>query len=66
MSEDELKLTRRRFLQHSAMATAMSAGAYSIAMKTDALARADDGLPNAGTKSSREEGMEPYLYRDEP
>ena len=66
MSEDELKLTRRLFLQHSAMATAMSAGAYSIAMKTDALARADDGLPNMDIKTSDEEGLIPYLYRDEP
>ena len=45
MSEDELKLTRRLFLQHSATATAISAGACSIVMKTDALARADDPLP---------------------
>ena len=66
MSEDELKLTRRLFLQHSATATAMSAAAYSIAMKTDALARADDGLPNTDTMTSREEGLVPYLYRDEP
>jgi len=66
MSEDELKLTRRRFLQHSAMATATSAGACGIVLKTDALARADDGLPNTGTMSSREEGLVPYLYRDEP
>lgn len=39
MSDDESKLTRRLFMQHSAMATAMTAGMYSIAMKTDALAQ---------------------------
>ena len=64
MSEDELKLTRRLFLQHSAVATAMSAAAYSIAMKTDALARADDGLPNNTTKSWPPEEMLPYLYHE--
>ena len=40
MSDDELKLTRRLFLQQSAVATTMTAGLYSIAMKTDALAQA--------------------------
>jgi len=65
MSEDELKLTRRLFLRHSAMAAAMSAGAFSIAMKTDALARADDGLPNS-TMSWPPDEILPYLYRDEP
>lgn len=63
MSEDELKLTRRLFLQHSAVATAMSAGAYSIALKTDALARADDGLPNT-TKSWPPDEILPYLYHE--
>ena len=63
MSEDELKLTRRRFLQHSAMATAMSAGAYGIALKTDALARADEGLPNT-TMSWPPDEILPYLYHE--
>lgn len=66
MSEDELKLTRRLFLQQSGVATAISAGACGIALKTDALARADDGLPNTDTMTWREEGLIPYLYRDEP
>lgn len=39
MSDEELKVNRRLFLQHSAMATAMSGALYSVAMKTDALAQ---------------------------
>lgn len=37
--EDELKITRRLFLQHAATATAVSATLYSVAMKTDAIAQ---------------------------
>ena len=64
MSEDELKVTRRRFLQHSAMASAASAAAYSIALKTDALARADEGLPVAVL--SEPDGTLPYEYTEGP
>ncbi len=64
MSEDELELTRRLFLQHSATATAISAAACSIALKTDALARADDQLPmNAASWPSE---ILPYEYQEEP
>lgn len=38
--DDELKFTRRLFLQHAATATAVSATLYSVAMKTDAIAQA--------------------------
>jgi hypothetical protein len=62
MSEDELKVTRRLFLRHSAMATAMSATWYSIAMKTDAVARAADELP--GTPMSMSDAILPYVYHE--
>jgi hypothetical protein len=59
MSDDELKLTRRLFLQHSAMATAMTAGMYSIAMKTDALAQQGQLQPNFLA-----DGPSPYPYME--
>lgn len=34
--DDDLRVTRRLFLKHSALATASGAAMYSIAMKTDA------------------------------
>ena len=43
MSEDDLKVTRRLFLQHSATAGTAVAW-YSIAMKTDALDTIADNL----------------------
>jgi hypothetical protein len=46
------------------MATAMSAGACSIALKTDALARADDVRPRALTVGG--ENNIPYVYIEEP
>ena len=64
MFEEELKQTRRAFLQHSAMVSAASASAYSIALKTDALARADDGLPTALQSTS--DGILPYVYTEGP
>lgn len=57
MSEDDLKLNRRLFLQHSATASAATAW-YSIAMKTDALAGAEQKVGSAKT----EEGLLPYSY----
>jgi len=64
MSEDELKLTRRLFLEHTAMATAMSGAVYSIALKTDAQAQADDGLPMTAALS--DEDILPYVYFEGP
>ena len=61
MSDEEYKLTRRRFLQHSAMASAMTAGYYSIAMKTDALAQQTPQPENL-----RGDNPVPYNYSDEP
>lgn len=61
MSDDEYQLTRRKFLQHSAMASATAAGYYSIAMKTDALA-ANVPQPEA----LRGEKLSPYPYTDPP
>ena len=45
MADDELKLTRRFFLQQTSMSTALAGGLYSIAMKTDALAQAPPAQP---------------------
>jgi hypothetical protein len=59
MSDDELKLTRRLFLQHTAMATAMTAGMYSIALKTDALAQQQLTSPKFFA-----DGPSPYPYMD--
>lgn len=60
MSDDELKLTRRLFLQQSAMISATTAGYYSIAMKTDALAQ----QPPLGFRGP--EDISPYPYSDPP
>jgi hypothetical protein len=62
MSDEEYQLTRRLFLQQSAMASAVTAGFYSIAMKTDALAQDVDALrvPLRGDNPS------PYMYFDGP
>jgi len=57
MSEDDSKLNRRRFLQHSATASAATAW-YSIAMKTDAMAK-DAEMAVSGEKS---DGILPYSY----
>ncbi len=57
-SDDELKLTRRLFLQHAASATAVSATVYSVAMKTDAIAQ--DRSTQFGARGTGD-GM-PYPY----
>lgn len=53
--DDDLRVTRRLFLKHSALATASGAAMYSIALKTDAAAaqplqpariRGEDDLDN--------------------
>ncbi len=59
MSDEELKLTRRLFLQHAAMATAMTGAVSSIALKTDALAQP---TPSALTG----DGPSTYPYLDPP
>ena len=61
MSEDELKLNRRLFLQHSATASAATAW-YSVAMKTDALAGAEE----RSISTSRSDGILPYSYHEGP
>lgn len=61
MSEDELKLTRRLFLQHSATAGAATAW-YSVAMKTDALAGAEEQT----VSSVKNDGILPYAYHEGP
>jgi hypothetical protein len=60
MSEDELKLNRRLFLQHSATAGAAAAW-YSVALKTDALA---DTVQMA-LISTTNDGILPYVYHEE-
>lgn len=61
MSEDETKLTRRLFLQHSATASAATVW-YSVAMKTDALARAEEKM----VSSVKNDGILPYSYFEGP
>lgn len=60
MTDDELKYTRRLFLQHAAVATAMSASFHSIAMKTDAIAQTPQLIALNG---GRGDGM-PYPYHE--
>jgi hypothetical protein len=62
MSDEELKLTRRLFMQHAAMASAMAGGLHSIALKTDALA---DAQPS-GPLDFRADGPSPYPYMEPP
>ncbi len=63
MTDDELKVTRRSFLEQSAGATAMSAAWYSIAMKTDALAQAPGNDPVRALTTGP--GPSPYAYDEE-
>lgn len=58
LPDDELRLNRRLFLQHSAAAAATTAAFYSIALKTDALSRAS-AVEKVG--GGRGDGM-PYPY----
>jgi len=64
MSEDEQKVTRRLFLRHSAMVSAMSAAAYGIALKTDAMAQAEQQQPE--TLKDDLEDILPYVYTEFP
>jgi hypothetical protein len=59
MSDEELKITRRLFLQHAAVVSAMSAGIAGIALKTDAVARAEEDKPEALQAG----GPSPYPYQ---
>ncbi len=58
-SENDLKLTRRLFLQHSATAGAATAW-YSVAMKTDALAGAEE----RSLSTTWSDGILPYSYHE--
>lgn len=60
MSDEELKLTRRLFMQQAAIASAMAGGLHSIAMKTDALANAEKIEP----LEIRADHPSPYPYMD--
>ena len=60
MSDDELKLNRRVFLQHSAVVSVTAAGICGIAIKTDALADA----AQADRKTVISDGPSPYPYLD--
>lgn len=63
-SDEELRMNRRLFLRHSATATAMSAVWCSVALKTDALARAQYDQAQS-LRSGFGSGM-PYPYFDPP
>ncbi len=56
------KLTRRLFLEQSAMATAMFGACYSVAMKTDAVAQAQQTQALAFLTPG---GPSSYAYDDE-
>ena len=58
MSDDERKLNRRVFLQHSAIVSAATAGLCGIALKTDALVQA----AQEQVKAIRTDGPSPYPY----
>jgi hypothetical protein len=60
MSDEELRVTRRRFLRHSAVAAAAAGGLPSIALKTDALAEA----PPQGVRPFGTDDSFPYPYAD--
>lgn len=62
MSDRERKLTRRRFLQHSAMGTAVSATAAGILLRSDAQSRAQQA-ELSGTRTPG--NPSPYAYDDE-
>lgn len=57
-TEDELQLNRRKFLQFAATASAATAEAFGIAMKTDALAQV---IEPRSVRHNGDEGM-PYPY----
>jgi hypothetical protein len=61
MSEEELKLTRRLFLQHTAVAAAMGTATAGISLKTDALAQ-EQAVFDA--KSSPQDIL-PYAYHED-
>jgi hypothetical protein len=60
MRERESRLSRRDFVKISAVGTAMSAGWYSIAMKTDAMDAADEVAPVTEFRS--DDPTLPYTY----
>jgi hypothetical protein len=55
-ADDDLKLTRRRFMQYAAATSAATAGVAAIAMKTDAvdqqrpLVLTSNGIPGDGER----------------
>ncbi|MFG0334068.1 MAG: twin-arginine translocation signal domain-containing protein, partial [Maioricimonas sp. JB049] len=62
MSDQQRKLTRRRFLQHSAMGTVMSAAAAGIVHRTDA----QTSSKKSGLVTPLSPGdPSPYAYHDE-
>lgn len=62
MSDEEIKLTRRVFLQHSAIVSASTAALCGIALKTDAMTKAAQDLRSA----LRTDGPSPYPYMEIP
>jgi hypothetical protein len=61
MSDDELRLNRRRFLQQTAVATVAGGACYSIAMKTDAIAQQQSAdIRDLGGENI----VIPYLYNE--
>jgi hypothetical protein len=61
MSEDQSKVTRRKFLQYTALTTAMTGAWYSTTMKTDAQSKVPIA-PKAFAGPENNPG--PYTYSD--
>ncbi|MHB8900060.1 MAG: hypothetical protein ACYC6Y_15030 [Thermoguttaceae bacterium] len=61
MTDDELKLNRRLFLEYSA-AAGTAAAWCGVALKTDALAEAGE----IGPAAVRNDGILPYVYHEDP
>uniref|UniRef100_A0A7C2JY14 Twin-arginine translocation signal domain-containing protein n=1 Tax=Schlesneria paludicola TaxID=360056 RepID=A0A7C2JY14_9PLAN len=57
--DENARITRRIFLQHSAAATALSAGVCGIVLKTDA--QTPTPVPTVGPRGNGQEGF-PYGY----
>jgi hypothetical protein len=61
MSDDELRLNRRRFLRHSAAMTAAAAAVATIALKTDALSQGGPAMDAFLSGTMGDGGIYPYF-----
>lgn len=61
MSDDELRVNRRRFLRHAAAMSATSAAVVTIALKTDALSQSPAGTQGVRSGAMGDGGVYPYF-----